>query len=50
MINTVNVLAPFGPRIAKLKISKNLINKINKEIDKIVVNKSLSKNLIIVKN
>ena len=43
MINTVNVLAPFGPRIAKLKISKSLINKINKEIDKIVDNQRLSK-------
>ncbi|NCU46728.1 MAG: hypothetical protein EBX43_00815, partial [Candidatus Fonsibacter lacus] len=43
MINAVNVLAPFGPRIAKLKISKSLINKINKEIDKIVDNQRLSK-------
>jgi hypothetical protein len=43
MTNNVNVLAPFGPRIAKLKIPKNLINKINKEIDKIVDNQNLSK-------
>jgi len=33
MTNNVNVLTPFGPRIAKLKIPKNLIDKINKEID-----------------
>ncbi len=43
MNSNVNVLAPFGPRIAKLKIPKNLINKINKEIDRIVDNQNLSK-------
>ena len=43
MTNNVNVLSPFGPRIAKLKIPKNLINKINKEIDRIVDNQNLSK-------
>ncbi len=43
MTNNVNIITPFGPRIAKLKISKNLINKINKEIDKIVDNQNLSK-------
>ena len=43
MTNNVNVLAPFGPRIARLKIPKNLINKINKEIDRIVNSQNLSK-------
>ena len=43
MTNNVNVLAPFGPRIARLKIPKNLIIKMNKEIDKIVDNQNLSK-------
>ena len=43
MTNNVNVLAPFGPRIARLKIPKNLINKMNKEIDRIVDNQNLSK-------
>jgi hypothetical protein len=43
MTNNVNVLAPFGPRIARLKIPKNLIDKMNKEIDKIVDNQNLSK-------
>jgi hypothetical protein len=43
MTNNVNVLAPFGPRIARLKIPKNLINKINKEIDRIVDSQNLSK-------
>ena len=43
MTNNVNVLAPFGPRIAKLKIPKNLVNNINKEIDRIVDSQNLSK-------
>ncbi|MEY4370429.1 MAG: hypothetical protein RIQ48_138 [Pseudomonadota bacterium] len=43
MTNNVNVLSPFGPRIAKLRIPKNLINKLNKEIDRIVDNQNLSK-------
>ena len=43
MTSNVNVLAPFGPRIARLKIPKNLVNKINKEINKIVDSKNLSK-------
>ena len=41
MNNNVNVLAPFGPRIAKLKIQKSLISKINNEVDKISNNQSL---------
>ena len=43
MTNNVNVLAPFGPRIAKLKIQNSLIRKINNEVDKISNNQSLSK-------
>ena len=43
MTNNVNVLAPFGPRIARLKIPKNLIDNMNKDIDKIVDNQNLSK-------
>ena len=43
MNNNVNVLAPFGPRIAKLKIQNSLIRKINNEVDKISNNQSLSK-------
>ena len=50
MTNNVNVLAPFGPKIAKLKIPKNLISKMNKEIDKIVDSQNLSKKFDIVKN
>ena len=31
----MKILSPFGPKIAQLKFSKNLINKINKEVDTI---------------
>ena len=41
----IKVLSPFGPKIAKLKFSKQLINKINREVDKINSNKSLTRRL-----
>ncbi len=41
----LKVLNPFGPKIAKLKFSNKLINKINKEVDTITSNKLLSKRL-----
>ena len=41
----LKVISPFGPKIAKLKFSKQLINKINREVDKINLNKSLTRKL-----
>jgi len=41
----IKVFSPFGPKIAKLKFSKQLINKINREVDKINSNKSLTRKL-----
>ena len=35
----MKILSPFGPRIAIIKIPKNIIYKINKEVDKIIVDK-----------
>jgi len=35
----MKVLSPFGPKIAILKIPKHLITKINKEVDKILIDK-----------
>jgi uncharacterized protein (TIGR02466 family) len=35
----MKVLSPFGPKIAIIKIPKNIINKINKEVDKILIDK-----------
>ena len=39
----MKVVSPFGPKIAKLKISNNLINKLNKEVDRILAKKNLIK-------
>ena len=39
----MRVFNPFGPKIAITKIPKKIINKINKEVDLIVNNKSRSK-------
>ncbi len=36
----MRILNPFGPKIAVIKIPKNIIVKINKEVDKIISSKS----------
>ena len=41
----MKVISPFGPKIAKLKFSTKLINKINNEVDKILSKKYLLKRL-----
>ena len=40
---SIKILSPFGPRMAKLSLPNTLLNLINKEVDKIVANKILSK-------
>ena len=32
----MKVISPFGPKIAKLKLSSNFINNLNKEVDRIL--------------
>ena len=39
----VKVLSPFGPKIAQLKFSKTVIDRINKEVDRISSQKKLTK-------
>ena len=40
----MKILSPFGPKITIIKIPKSTINKINKEVDKIIIdNKKLKK-------
>ena len=39
----MKILSPFGPRIAQLKFNNSLINKINKEVDRISSQKKLTK-------
>ena len=41
----MKVISPFGPKIAKLKFSSKLINKINNEVYKILSKKNLLKKL-----
>ena len=37
----MKVISPFGPKIAKLKFSNSIINKINAEVDSIINKKKL---------
>ena len=46
----MKILAPFGPKIAKFKISKSIIKRMNDEVEKISRNRRLEKNTIIQKN
>ena len=39
----MRILAPFGPKIAKFKISKSIIKRMNDEVEKISKNKRLGK-------
>ena len=43
--NNLSLLMPFGPRIAKCKIPKKIINFLNEEVEKISISKKLSKKL-----
>lgn len=40
---SIQVIYPFGPTMAKIKLSNTIVKKINDEVDKIVSNKLLSK-------
>lgn len=41
----MKIINPFGPKIGIFKIPKKLINKINIEVEKIILNKKLNKKL-----
>ncbi len=36
---SMKILSPFGPKLAKIKIPKSILDKINLEVDKIIKNK-----------
>jgi len=38
MSNKINILSPFGPKLAKIKLTKKIIKVINKEVDRIIIN------------
>ena len=37
----MKIINPFGPTLAKVRIPKNIIKKINLEVDKIIISKEL---------
>tara|TARA_Y100000591_G_C21728977_1_gene642977 strand:+ start:119 stop:730 length:612 start_codon:yes stop_codon:yes gene_type:complete len=41
----MKIIKPFGPKIAKIKFSKKLVNKINSEVDRILSKKRLIEKL-----
>jgi len=49
-MSTLKVLAPFGPRIARLKFPESVIKKINLEVDRIIKQKKLIKKYDYSKN
>ena len=49
-MSQLKVLAPFGPRIAKLKFPESVIKKINLEVDRIIKQKKLIKKYDYSKN
>ena len=48
--NKINIIKPFGPAIAKVKMPEKIINALNDHVDKIVNNKELSKKFDTGKN
>jgi len=41
----MKIIAPFGPKIGRFKLSSQVVKKINKEVERIVKKKSLYKKL-----
>ena len=39
----LNVISPFGPKISKITIPKNIIDSLNKYVDEIINNENKSK-------
>ena len=38
MSNKINILSPFGPKLAKIKLTKKIIKVINNEVERIIMN------------
>jgi len=39
----LNIISPFGPKLAKIKLSKKVIKDINQEVERIILNEKKSK-------
>ena len=43
MSKKINIISPFGPKLAKIKLSKKIVSDINQEVERIILNKKKSK-------
>ena len=43
MKRKIYILSPFGPKLAKIKLSKKIVKDINQEVERILVNKKKSR-------
>ena len=50
MSNKFNIISPFGPKLAKIRLSKKIVNDINSEVERIILNEKKSKKKTTQKN
>ena len=50
MSKKLNIISPFGPKLAKIKLSKKVIKDINQEVERIILNEKNQKKRITLKN
>ena len=43
MSKKIDIISPFGPKLAKIKLSKKIVNDINREVERIILNEKKSK-------
>ena len=43
MLKKINIISPFGPKLAKIKLSKKVVNDINQEVERIILNENKSR-------
>ncbi len=43
MKRKINIISPFGPKLAKIKLSKKIVKEINQEVERIIVNEKKSR-------
>ena len=43
MSKKINIISPFGPKLAKIKLSKKIVKDINQEVERIILNDNKSK-------
>ena len=43
MAKKINIISPFGPKLAKIKLSKKVVSDINQEVERIILNEKKSK-------